>query len=145
MLMKDIHFNVYIVVAICMLYLVIMYVVQKIKSGKQSAVVLKAQQECNDAKVALDENKKKLLGLIGDVYGHNYAHMVSMGSLWEGMPMNLLMLAKGKANNVKQSADTNAVTQIWTYSLFDERTGKHTPCFEVVLRNGLVESWTELN
>jgi hypothetical protein len=56
----------------------------------------------------------------------------------------LLMLAKGKANNVKQTADTNVVTQIWTYSLFDEKSGRHTPSFEVVLRNGLVESWTEL-
>jgi hypothetical protein len=122
-----------------------MYVVQSIKSGKHTSFIKQSQNEYNVAKVALDDNKKKLLGLIGDVYGHNYAHMVSMGSLWEGMPMNLLMLAKGKASNVKQSADTNAVTQIWTYSLFDERAGKHTPCFEVVLRNGLVESWTELN
>ncbi len=143
--MKDINLNVYIVIALCSLYLIVMYIIQKVKSGKQSAVIVKAQNDYNEAKVALEENKKKLIGLIGEVYGNSYAHMVSMGSLWEGMPMNLLMLAKGKANNVKQSADTNAVTQVWTYSLFDERTGKHTPSFEVVLRNGLVESWKDIN
>ncbi len=142
--MKDINITVYLVSGVCLLYLILMYIIQKVKSGKQSYAVTKAQNEYNEAKSALEENKKKLIGLIGDVYGHSYAHMVSMGSLWQGMPMNLLMLAKGKANNVKQTADTNAVTQIWTYSLFDEKSGRHTPSFEVVLRNGLVESWTEL-
>jgi hypothetical protein len=78
-----------------------MYVVQSIKSGKHTSFIKQSQNEYNVAKVALDDNKKKLLGLIGDVYGHNYAHMVSMGSLWEGMPMNLLMLAKGKARILK--------------------------------------------
>lgn len=142
--MKDINIAVYLVSGLCLLYLVLMYIIEKVKSGKQSSAVIKAQTEYNEAKAALEENKKKLIGLIGEVYGNSYAHMVSMGSLWQGMPMNLLMLAKGKANNVKQTADTNAVTQIWTYSLFDEKSGKHTPSFEVVLRNGLVESWTEL-
>lgn len=143
--MKEINLNVFIIIGVCVCYLIVMYIIQKIKSVKQSGVVVKAKNDYNEAKAALEENRIKLIGLIGEVYGHSYAHMVSMGSLWEGMPMNLLMLAKGKANNVKQSADTKAVTQIWTYALFDDRTGKHTPSFEVVLRNGLVESWRDIN
>ncbi len=143
--MDKINIVVYIVAALCLLYLVLVFVVEKIKFSKSSAKITKAQLEYKEAKDLLEINKQKLIGYIGDVYGHNYAHMVSMGMLWQGMPLNLLMLAKGRADNVKQTADTRAITQTWIYATFDEQTGSHKPKLEVILKNNLVDSWVELN
>ncbi|MBP9688582.1 MAG: hypothetical protein KBE91_03160 [Bacteroidia bacterium] len=143
--MEKINIVVYIVAALCLLYLVLVYVLQKIKFSKSNSKIEKAKAEFKEAKELLETNKQKLIGYIGDVYGHNYAHMVSMGILWEGMPLNLLMLAKGRADNVKQTADARAITQTWIYSTFDDRSGTHKPNLEVILKNNLVESWVELN
>ena len=143
--MEKINNVVYLVAAGCLLYLFIVYILERVKFSKAKKNIKIAKAEFEEAKDLHETNKQKLIGFIGDVYGHNYAHMITMGILWEGMPMNLLMLTKGRANSVKQTADARSIIQTWTYTLFDKRTASQKPYFEVVLKNNLVQTWVELN
>lgn len=141
--MKDINIVVYAVAGACFIYLLLMYIMQKVKSKGFDNRLQSAQREYEEAKKNLSENRHKLIQIIGDIYGHSYGHMVNIGTLWEGMPMHLLLVAKGKANNIKQTVDTNAIMQTWYYTQYDPKTGGHKPSLEVVLKNNMVVRWQE--
>ncbi len=57
--------------------------------------------------------------------------------------MHLLLLAKGKANSIKQSVDTNAITQTWVYNNDDSKKGASKAEIEVVIQNNEVLSWKQ--
>lgn len=132
------------VIAVCVVYLAAMYVLQRVKAGSHEKKIQKAREEYEQAKQAQQQEKTKLIETISFVYGNEQAHYVSMGKLWVGMPMHLLMIALGKANNIKQSVAVDAITQVWYYSEFDKLKGANQDKLEVVLVNNEVVSWKEL-
>ncbi|MCU0422530.1 MAG: hypothetical protein MUC81_06930 [Bacteroidia bacterium] len=129
--------------AVLLLYLIIMYIMQKLHERKSNNRYLTAKKEYEKAREEQKADKEKLINAIGDVYGHVYGQMVKNGSVWEGMPTNLLMIAKGKASSIKQSIDTNAIVQIWQYQKVDGRSGSSRLDMEVTIRNNEVIAWQE--
>lgn len=112
---------------------------QKIKAGVNAKKTKKAQAEYKEARAALDKEKENLIEKISFIYGKEQAHYVSMGKLWVGMPQHLLLLAMGKASNIRQSVvGMNMVTQTWYYS--NKSKGSN---LEVVILNNEVSSWNE--
>lgn len=132
------------IAAACIVFLVAMYVLQRIKSTQNEKVVAQAKADFEDAKEKLKESKRALIESISKIYGNDYAYQVSNGLLWVGMPTQLLLIAKGKASNIKQSADTNSVTQVWLYNTTDQ-TGKVKHAMEVFIKNNLVIKWEDKN
>lgn len=133
---------IYIVAAVCFTYLILMYVLQKSKSRKHEQKINQAKAAYDEAQAQLKESKNKLLDTISSIYGNEYGFMVRNGEMWIGMPTQLLLIAKGKANNIKQTADTNAVMQTWIYNKVDQ-FGKIQSSLEINIKNGLVLKWDE--
>ena len=140
--MPELNPLIYAVAAICFLYLVLMYVLQKLKSRKHEQAITEAKNAYDEAQAQLKESKNKLLDTISSIYGNEYGYMVRNGEMWIGMPTQLLLIAKGKATNIKQTADTNAVMQTWIYNKVDQ-FGKVQSSLEVNIKNGLVLKWDE--
>lgn len=131
------------IIGACVLYLVAMYILQKVKAGVNSKRVKKAQASYEEARNTLKQQKEKLIDQISFIYGAEQAHYVSMGKLWVGMPQHLLMVARGKANNIKQSVGVDMITQTWYYSEFDKMRGATRETLEVHIVNNQVSSWKE--
>ncbi len=140
--MPELNPLIYVVAAVCFLYLVLMYVLQKSKSRKHEKTITEAKTAYETAQTLLIERKNKLLDTISSIYGNEYGYMVRNGEMWIGMPAQLLIVAKGKANNIKQTVDTNAVMQTWIYNNMDQ-FGKTQSSLEINIKNGLVLKWDE--
>lgn len=128
----------------CLAYLGAMYILQQVKASGREKRVAKAREEYERAKQIQHEEKQRLIDTIAGVYGNEQANYVSMGKPWVGMPMHLLMIALGKANNIRQSVSVDAITQVWLYSEFDKLRGVNQDKLEVVLVNNEVVSWKDL-
>lgn len=131
------------IIAACLLYLVVMYIMQKVKSGLQRKNLARAKTQYEEARKNLDDEKRKLIDNISLIYGQEQANYVSMGRMWVGMPMPLLMVAKGKANNIRQTVGVDTVTQTWLYTETDSVTGRTKEKMEVMLVNNEVSGWKE--
>jgi hypothetical protein len=131
------------IIGACVLYLIVMYILQKVKMGLQRRNIQKAKVQYTEAKIALDEEKKKLIDSISLIYGLEQANYVAMGRMWVGMPMSLLMVAKGKANNIRQTVGVDSIAQTWLYMETDRSTGKSREKMEVMLVNNEVSGWKE--
>lgn len=125
------------------IYLTIMYILQRLKSAQHQKAIAEAKQAYDNVKNAQREEKEKIIDNIISVYGYESGKKVRNGELWVGMPMHLLLLAKGKANSIKQSVDTNAITQTWVYQSGDETKKGARAEIEVVMQNNQVQSWKQ--
>jgi hypothetical protein len=141
--MPEINPIVYAIAAVCFTYLLAMYIMQRVKSKKLDNKTAETKAAYEEAKAQLKESRDKLIDAIARVYGNDYAYMVSTETLWEGMPTQLLLVAKGKANNIKQTADTNAIFQTWSYHKLDSM-GKTKSSLEITIKNNLVIRWEEV-
>ena len=126
-----------------LIYLTILYYLQNIKDKGKAQSIAAAKAEYDEVRNDQKNNRDKLIEAIGEVYGFNYASMVRTGQLWQGMPVNLLLIAKGKASNIRQTVDTKAISQIWQYFSGDKYAVSQKPKLEVVIRNNEVISWEE--
>jgi len=126
-----------------LMYLLILYILQIVKDKGKSKNIAAAKAEYDEVRNDQKKNREKLIDAIGEVYGFNYASMVRSGQLWQGMPVNLLLIAKGKASNIRQTVDTKAISQIWQYFSGDKYAVSQKPQLEVVIRNNEVISWEE--
>ena len=133
---------IYLVAAVCFLYLFLMYVLQKSKSRIHEKTIIEAKNAYEIAQAQLKESRNKLFDTISSIYGYEYGYMVRNGEMWIGMPTHLILVAKGKANNIKQTADTNALIQTWIYHNVDQ-FGKTQTSLEINIKNGLVLKWDE--
>lgn len=133
------------IIGACVAYLLLMYIMQKIKGAGLEKRVKKARAAYEEAKQIQGKEKDKLIDHISMVYGVEQAHYVSMGKLWAGMPMNLLLVARGKASNIKQSVGVDSVTQTWMYTETDKNTGSSRKTLEVVLINNEVNNWNTIS
>ncbi|TAE79426.1 MAG: hypothetical protein EAY81_11280 [Bacteroidetes bacterium] len=125
------------------LYLAIMYVLQRLKSAQHQKAIMAAKDAYDNVKNSQREEKEKIIESIIAVYGYESGKKVRNGEVWVGMPMHLLLLAKGKANSIKQSVDTNAITQTWVYNSGDDSRKGAKADIEVVIQNNQVQSWKQ--
>lgn len=126
-----------------MIYLLVMYILQRLKSAQHQKSIVAAKAAYENVKNAQQEEKERIIESIISVYGYESGKKVRNGELWVGMPMHLLLLAKGKANSIKQSVDTNAITQTWVYNNEHSKKGVSKAEIEVVIQNNEVQSWKQ--
>lgn len=134
----------YAIIGACVLFLIVMYIIQQIKNVSHKKRIKRVAAQYDEAKQQLAKEKQRLLDQIALIYGTEQANYIAIGKIWEGMPLPLLMIAKGKASHVKQSVDTNGVSQQWLYSSYDEASGRKVNNLEVIIVNNHVKSWTNL-
>ncbi len=136
------HPYVYVVIALCIGYLIINYTIQLIRYKRLVRNISITKKKYDEIVHENKQNKTKLIDAIGDIYGNKYANLISIGDMWEGMPANLLLLSKGRADNIKQTVDTNSVIQYWRYSTKDSK-GHIKKNLLITIKNNIVVSWSE--
>lgn len=129
---------------ICSLYLIYIVLMQITKSKSRNLSIKLAQQEYNKAMDNQLSTKYKLIGSIANVYGNDKAEKVKIGTIWMGMPMHLLMVARGKANDIKESIYKGKTTEKWYYGEYQTRLGTYKYKLEIILENDEVVGWKDL-
>lgn len=129
---------------VCIVYLTINTLLQITKSKQRNASIEKAQREYD---IALNEQtltKRKLFDSISNVYGQEKADRVNDGTIWVGMPMYLLMVAVGRAKDIKESITKGKKIEKWYYGEYQTRVGTYKYKLEVTLENDVVAGWKDL-
>jgi hypothetical protein len=85
--------------------------------------------------------KKKIIGLIKKEYGSDEAKKFEKGELWEGMPVQLLVINVGKPDSVVKKKKRKEQVEIWQYKTFTNKLRKLQHTFMVVISDGVVTSW----
>ena len=99
--------------------------------------MLKANREFNSA-------KDDLISEIAKQYNSEYAERVSKGTIWIGMPDTLLLVAMGKAGEIKESFFKDKVTEKWYYDGYRTRLNTYKYRLEVIVENYTVAGWKDL-
>lgn len=128
------------VIVLGVAYLLVMYIMQRVKSASHQKAIVKAKTAYDEARNNQKEEREKIVENIIEVYGYESGKKVRNGELWVGMPIHLLLLAKGKANSIRQSVDTNTITQTWIYTQGEGKKASSKD-IEVIIRNNQVHSW----
>jgi uncharacterized protein YpmB len=128
----------------CSIYLVYIIAMQISKSESRKSATKVAQQEYDLAKSDQIATKNKLIDSIAKIYGREKADKVNVGTIWIGMPMHLLMVALGKANDLKESIYKGTTTEKWYYGEYQTRLGTYKYKLEITLENDEVVGWKDL-
>ncbi len=92
----------------------------------------------------LAEIKAEVIAEISTVYNQELAEDVSKNKIWIGMPRNLLLLAKGVPDEVKNSSYKDTAIQKCYYGVYRTLLNNTRYKLEVTLENDEVVSWTDL-
>lgn len=90
------------------------------------------------------QKKKELFQEIAGIYGEESAARVDQGKIWMGMPVILLPLAAGKAQDTRESLYRSVKTEKWYYGRYLNRLGNAKYTLEVTIENGAVAGWRDL-
>lgn len=88
--------------------------------------------------------KHKLFESIIKVHGKEKADLIAQKLIWTGMERHLLLIAKGKAYNIKESIYKDITTEKWYYGEYTNRLGNYKYSFEITLENDKVVAWKNL-
>ncbi|PIQ49052.1 MAG: hypothetical protein COW03_07010 [Cytophagales bacterium CG12_big_fil_rev_8_21_14_0_65_40_12] len=114
------------------------------KSYSRKNAIKLAQQDYELGKSDQVATKRKLIDSIANIYGQEKAQKVNVGTIWIGMPMSLLMVALGKANDIKESVYKGITTEKWYYGEYQTRLGTYKYKLEITLENDEVVGWKDL-
>lgn len=128
----------------CFVYLVYIFAMQISKSASRKNSIKIAQQEYDLAKSDQSATKNKLIDTIAKIYGREKAEKVNVGTVWIGMPTPLLMVALGKANDIKESIYKGTTTEKWYFGEYQTRLGTYKYKLEITLENDEVVGWKDL-
>jgi len=106
--------------------------------------VITAQTTLHLATDDLNIKRRNLFQSITDVYGNETADLVDKGNVYIGMPNFLLIIAKGYADNVKESFYKNIRIEKWYYGEYVNRLGNYNYTLEITLENDEVVGWKNL-
>lgn len=108
-----------------------------------------AQARLVDAESDMNFARQNHLLYIEQVYrkhfGHDVGRRVEEGSIFDGMPMNLLLPSLGMPDKIQEGRYKNMLTSKWYYGESINRLGNPTFEYEVTLENHVVVGWKELN
>lgn len=130
--------------SLCALTLIYLVVMQIIKTKKRTNSIDNAQIDYDDAIRERNLTKKKLMASITKVYGKEKANKVANGIIWIGMPMHLLLVAVGKANDIKESIYREKRVEKWYYGEYQTRLGTYKYKLEIIVENDEVVGWKDL-
>lgn len=128
----------------CSAYLIYIIAMQISKSDSRNAAISSAQQDYDNAKNDQRSTQRQLIDSIAKIYGQEKADKVNEGTIWMGMPMHLLMVARGKANDIKESIYKGTTTEKWYYGEYQTRLGTYKYKLEIILENDEIVGWKDL-
>ncbi|VDH02920.1 hypothetical protein [Bergeyella zoohelcum] len=128
----------------CVLYLIYAIYKQATEVLERDDKIMIAEQNLNRAKKELGEAKQRVIGQITQVFGRERADKVDKGIVWVGMPYILLMVAMGKAQDIKESLYKGVLIEKWYYGKYQTRLGTYKYKLEITLEDGEVVGWKDL-
>ena len=134
-------------IAICVLVLVYfvyhltLHILKTLKRNRFINATHKAMLKANEE---FEQVKDELITEISAVYNPELAENVSNKKMWIGMPRNLLLIARGVPDDVKNSYYQNTVIQKCYYGVYKTLLNNKRYRLEVTLENDEVVSWTDL-
>ena len=127
------------------LYLVLNLILQITKTLSRNQKIKKAKKQM--LKAIEDKNiaKENLIQELSNHFDSEISKKVSQGNIWSGMPDFLLIIALGKASEIKESFFHGITTEICYYGRYKTRLGNIRYNREVTLENKIVVGWKDLN
>lgn len=126
------------------LYLIYTIYKQATEVLERDDKIMIAEQNLNRAKKELGEAKQQVIEQITQVFGRERADKVDKGIVWVGMPHILLMVAMGKAQDIKESLYKGVLIEKWYYGKYQTRLGTYKYKLEITLEDGEVVGWKDL-
>ena len=126
------------------LYIAYCTYMQIISNDKRSTSIEFAKSEYESANENFKLAKAKLLKSVSEVHGNEQANKVAQGIIWMAMPKHLLLVAKGKAYDIKESYYKETKTEKWYYGEYINRLGNYKYTLEITLENDEVVGWKDL-
>ena len=139
--MESIFYSGIIIMAVCIAYSVLM---QLSKTSERNQAISSAESHYAAAEDDRKRSRQKLMESISTAYGSEKADKVANGTIWMGMPLHLLLVANGNANEIKESFYRNNRIEKWYYGEYVNRLGNYKYTFEVTLENDEIVGWQDL-
>jgi len=131
-------------ILMCSIYLIYIITMQVSKINSRKNAINEAQEEYDLAKNDQVRTKNSLIDSITKIYGKENAEKVNAGTIWTGMPIHLLLVALGKANEIKENTYKGTTSEKWYYGEYQTRLGTYKYKFEITLENDEVVGWKDL-
>jgi hypothetical protein len=106
--------------------------------------IFNAQVALQQAEQESKQARQRMLTSITNAYGRDAADKVNGGKIWIGMPVLLLPLAAGKAQDIKENLYKDSRTEKWYYGGHINRLGNTKYKLEVTVEDGTVAGWRDL-
>lgn len=117
---------------------------QRTQTTIRSDSIFSAQVAWQQAEQESKQAKELMLTGITNAYGQDAADKVNGGKIWIGMPVLLLPLAAGKALDIKENLYKDSRTEKWYYGGHINRLGNTKYKLEVIVEDGTVAGWRDL-
>ncbi len=117
----------------------------QIKSnGEHADNVITAETALRTATLDLDQKRRNLFQSITETFGQERANQINNGEIYVGMSSFLVIIAKGYAEDIKESLYKDIRTEKWYYDGYVNRLGNTNYNFEITLENEEVVGWKNL-
>ncbi|MGA0556038.1 hypothetical protein ACO2Q8_05260 [Larkinella sp. VNQ87] len=103
-----------------------------------------SQLKCDLAYKEKEALKKNVFELMLKVYGAEITNKVSQRTIWVGMPVELLFVAKGRPAEMKENIYKNKVVDKWYYGKYTNRLGNTKYELEIIIENDIIVGWKDL-
>jgi hypothetical protein len=117
---------------------------QLTKSDERNDEISKAISEYEIAEQDAQTAKSNAIAQIAKAYGQDKAQKVIEGTIWMDMPMHLLLICRGKPNEIKESNYKGTVIEKWYYGEYINRLGNYKYTLELTLENDYLVGWRDL-
>jgi hypothetical protein len=132
-------------IVIGLIYLSVSVVYQRQKAEQWKKQIQRIQQDYLSAKTKFETTRGTMLNKISSLYGEDRAEQLDQGGLWHEMPSHLVVVSKGKAEDVKKSFLRGKNIERWYYGGFVNRLGTRKYKLELTFENELLVGWKDLN
>ena len=119
-------------------------IMQATKTDERNSTIDFAKSEHEIASANYQMAKKNLFDSITKVHGEEKTELVAKGTIWKGMQRHLLLIAKGRANDIQESIHKDIITEKWYYGEYVNRLGNYKYTFEIILENDEIVGWRNL-
>ena len=142
MITNDIIF--YVGISIVLLAFIALIYLQIKSNGEHAGNVTVAETALRNATIDLDQKRRNLFQSITETFGQERANQINNGEIYVGMSSFLVIIAKGYAEDIKESFYKDIRTEKWYYDGYVNRLGNTNYNFEITLENEEVVGWKNL-
>ena len=134
-----------ITIVVSIVYLLYYYFKQQKANQEYANLVELAEYELEQAKNTFDNISLPVFQHILKEYGEDVAKSVAEGYIRVGMPVELLLVAWGEAEDIKKAVYKETVIEKWYYDGYYNRLSNKKYKTEVTIENSKIVGWKDLN